>query len=159
MSYSNIVSTISLIVASAAFALPFWRDHQAKKKIKRRELLDLLTRSDWSNEGDVLTSPKAHYTVKFDKTGGISNVIGTMYTNIEEESFDFYGKINAKGVLKTTLRISLGKFGTEVAKVKFIYSEEDDQITYEFEGFIGPTEMAQGNGVLDTKQLLWRSPT
>ncbi|QKJ57605.1 hypothetical protein [Serratia fonticola] len=159
MSYANIVSTTSLVVALVAFALPFWRDHQAKQKAKRKEMIDVLTRSGWSNEGDILTIPKAHYTVEFSKIDGISNIVGTMHINLDERFFDFIGKVDAKGVLKTTLRMPLGKFGVEVAKVKFIYSEEDDQITYKFEGFIGPTEMAQENDVLDTKQLLWRSPT
>lgn len=159
MSYANIVSTISLVVASVAFALPFWRDHQAKKKAKRKEMIDVLTRSNWHNEGDILATPKAHYTVEFNKIDGISNIVGTMYINIDERHFDFHGKVDAKGVLKTTLRIPMGKWGVDIAEVKFIYCEEDDEITYKFCGFVGETDMAQENDVLDTLQRLWRSTT
>ncbi|AXX19873.1 MULTISPECIES: hypothetical protein [Serratia] len=159
MSYSNVVATISLIVSAAAFALPYWRDHKAKKKAKRKEMLDFFTNSGWHNEGDIYSTPKAHYTLEVNKSSGISNVYGTLYINVDESHYEFNGKINAKGVLSTTLRIPIGKNGANIAKVKFIYSEEDDEIIYKFEGFIDNKDFAQEHDVLDTEQKLWRSST
>jgi hypothetical protein len=156
MSYSDIVATISLIVSFAAFGLPFWRDHKAKKKEQRKKLLDLFTQTKWSNEGDIYTTPKAHYTLILNKSGGLSNVYGTLDINVDERYYEFNGDINSKGVLKTTLRIPIGKSGANIAKVKFIYSEETDQITYKFEGYVDNKDWASANDVLDTTQQLWR---
>ncbi|MBN3216696.1 hypothetical protein [Pectobacterium polaris] len=156
MSYSNVVATISLIVSAAAFALPYWRDHKAKEKAKRKEMLDLFTRSNWFNEGDIYTTPKAHYTLKLDKSSGLSDVYGTLFINSNEKYYEFNGKIDSKGVLETKLRMPIGKTGANIAKVKFTYSEEDDQITYKFEGYIDNKDMVQENSVLDTEQKLWR---
>ena len=156
MSYSNIVSTISLFVSAAAFALPYWRDHKAKKKAKRKEMLDLFTSSGWHNEGDICAIPKAYYTLEINKSSGISNTYGTFYINFDSSQYEFNGTINAKGVLSTTLRIPIGKHGVNIAKVKFVYSEENDEITYIFEGFVGEEDWAKEHSVLDTTQKLWR---
>ncbi|HDS5421815.1 TPA: hypothetical protein QH332_005083, partial [Citrobacter freundii] len=75
----------------------------------------------------------------------------------DESYYEFNGKINSKGVLKTTLRIPIGKSGANIAEVKFIYSEENDAITYVFDGFVDNKDMASENDVLDTTQELWRS--
>lgn len=158
MSYSDIVATLSLVIACAAFFLPFWRDNNLKQKEKRKYLLEAFTQSTWSNEGDIFSRPKAHYTVEFNKSEGLSNVHGVMYINVNERSYEFYGVISAKGVLSTTLRMPLGKFGANIAKVKFSYSEDDGEINYEFEGYIDNKHMAEANNVFDTKQKLWRVP-
>lgn len=158
MSYSDIVATLSLVIACAAFVLPFWRDNSVKQKAKRKEMLETFTQSTWSNEGDVFSKSKAHYTVELNKSGGLSRVYGVMHVNVNERYYEFYGDVNAKGVLSTTLRMPLGKVGANIGKVKFSYSEDDDEITYEFEGFIDNKDMAQANGIIDTKQKLWRAP-
>ncbi|KZP59627.1 hypothetical protein A3N37_00225 [Enterobacter ludwigii] len=159
MSYSDIVATLSFIISGAAFLMPYWRDHKAKKKERRKEFLEIFTRSPWSNEGDVLTTPKAHYTLDLKKGDGLSNVYGTLWINVDERYYEFSGDIDSKGVLKTKMKIPIGKWGAYIAKAKFSYSEETDQITYIFDGFIDNKEMASANDVLDTVQQLWRAPT
>ncbi len=67
MSYSDTVATLSFVISCAAFAMPYYRDHRAKQKERRKELLEIFTRTKWSNEGDVFTTPKAHYTLDLKK--------------------------------------------------------------------------------------------
>ncbi len=159
MSYSDTVATLSFVISCAAFGLPFYRDYRAKKKERRKEFLDLFTKTKWSNEGDIYTNPKAHYTLELHKSGGISNVYGALHINIDESYYEFNGDINSEGVLKTTLRIPIGKSGANIAKVRFIYSEDKGVITYKFDGFVDNKDMAFENDVLDTTQHLWRATT
>ncbi|HBC6075837.1 TPA: hypothetical protein KEW24_001634 [Citrobacter koseri] len=157
MNYSDIVATFSFVISCAAFGLPYLRDYRAKQKERRKEFLELFTKTKWHNEGDIYGNPKAHYTLELNKSDGLSNVYGTLLLNVDESYYEFNGKINSKGVLKTTLRIPIGKSGANIAEVKFIYSEENDEITYVFDGFVDNKDMASENDVLDTKQKLWRS--
>ncbi|EAQ5739966.1 hypothetical protein UL24_03995 [Salmonella enterica] len=159
MSYSDTVATLSFIIACAAFIMPYWRDRKAKQKERRKELLEIFTRTQWSNEGDVLTTPKAHYTLDLKKGDGLSNVYGTLWINVDESYYEFNGEIDSKGVLKTKLKMPIGKWGAYIAKAKFIYSEDSGQITYMFDGFIDNKDMASANDVLDTVQKLWRAST
>lgn len=159
MSYSDTVATLSFIISCTAFGLPYVRDYRAKQKERRKEFLELFTQTKWHNEGDIYGNPKAHYTLELNKSDGLSNVYGTLSINIDESYYEFNGKIDSKGVLKTTLRIPIGKSGANIAKVKFIYSEEQGEITYAFDGFVDNKDMARENDVLDTTQRLWRSST
>lgn len=159
MSYSDTVATLSFVISCAAFAMPYYRDHRAKQKERRKEFLEIFTATKWSNEGDVLTAAKAHYTLDLKKAGGLSNVYGTLFINANESYYEFSGNIDSKGVLKTKLRIPTGKWGANIARAKFIYSEDTGNITYKFDGFIENKDMASANDVLDTVQELWRAPT
>lgn len=158
MSYSDTVATLSFVISCAAFAMPYYRDLRAKQKERRKEFLKIFTQTKWSNEGQILTTAKAHYTLDLKKAGGLSNVFGTLWINADESYYEFSGQINSKGVLKAKLRMPIGKWGANIAKAKFIYSEDTGEITYKFEGFIDNKDMASANDVLDTVQQLWRAP-
>jgi hypothetical protein len=155
MSYSDFVATMSFVIACAAFGFPYWRDRQVKKREKRKEFLEQFTKTNWTNEGDISATPKAYYMLEMYKAGGLSNVYGALHVN-NVKYYEFYGDIDANGILRTTLRMPLGKFGANIAKVKLIYSEDVGQVTYVFDGFIDNKEMAHENNLLDTKQQLWR---
>ncbi|HDS5421927.1 TPA: hypothetical protein QH332_005207, partial [Citrobacter freundii] len=71
MNYSDIVATFSFVISCAAFGLPYLRDYRAKQKERRKEFLELFTKTKWHNEGDIYGNPKAHYTLELNKSGGL----------------------------------------------------------------------------------------
>lgn len=159
MSYADIVATFSFIIACAAFFLPYWRDYKAKKKERRKDFLEIFTKNKWTNEGDITATPKAYYDLEIYKAGGLSNVYGIFHVNYDEQHYEFNGEIDAHGVLHTTLRIPIGKVGANIAKVRFIYLEDDGQIRYKFDGFVDNKDLAHAHDVLDAQELLWKLET
>lgn len=159
MSYADIVATLSFIIACAAFLLPYWSEHKLKQKEKRKEFLEIFTKNKWTNEGDITATPKAYYDLEIYKAGGLSNVYGCFHINNEEKHYEFNGEIDADGVLHTTLRIPIGKLGANIAKVRFIYSENDGELTYKFDGFVDNKDMADEHATLDAEQILWKLET
>jgi len=161
MSYAEIISTISLLFSFLAItinAYPHIRDYGDKSDERRKNMLEIFTKTEWSNEGDIFTTPKAHYILSFKIAHGISRVYGMIKINLDEKEYYFHGVVTKNGVIKTKIMEPIGKNGVYVANAEFRYLKEVDEIVYTFKGFIGPTEEAQSHGVLDTKQFFWRAP-
>jgi len=158
MTYSEIVSTISLMFSFLAItinAYPHIRDYSDKSDERRKAMLDIFTKTKWSNEGDIYTVPKAYYDLSLSLAHGISRVSGELIINGVRE-YHFYGVVTKKGIIKTKIVAPIGKNGIFVAHAEFRYLKEVDQILYTFLGFIGPEEETRLHKALDTKQLLWR---
>lgn len=161
MNYSEVVSTISLMFSFLAItinAYPHIRDYSDKSDERRKIMLDIFTKTKWSNEGDIYTTPKAYYELSLSLAHGISRVSGELIINASTE-YHFYGVVTKKGTIKTTIIAPLGKNGIPVAYAEFKYMKEVDQILYTFLGFIGPEEEARLHNALDAKQYLWRYHT
>lgn len=161
MSYAEVVSTISLLFSFLAItinAYPHIRDYNDKGDERRKAMLDIFTKTGWSNEGDIFTEPKAHYTLTFQVAHGVSRVYGMLKINTDELEYYFHGTVSKKGVIKTKILLPIGKNGIYVAEAKFTYLKEVDEIVYTFLGFVGLTEEAKLHGVLDTEQYFWRTP-
>jgi len=159
MTYPEVVSTISLMFSFLALtvnAYPHIRDYGDKSDERRKAMLEIFTKTKWSNEGDIYTQPKGYYELSFELAYGISRVSGELIIDGKKEYY-FHGIVTKKGTIKTKIIAPLGNNGIFVAHAKFRYLKEFDQISYTFLGFTGPAEEARLHGQLDTKQLFWRS--
>lgn len=154
------IKIITLVLSALGLLVGLFNTYNTRikdSKDARKHMLEKFTATGWHNEGDIFNNPKAHYTLKIFKSNGLSSVRGSLYINIDEQSYDFHGAISNKGILKTTLKMPIGKCGSNIAKVRFVYSEENDVINYVFEGYIDNKEMVPEHLAIDTQQELWRS--
>lgn len=159
MKLSDGISFISLIISTLAFLASTYPHIMDWKRSRRKALnyyKDLVTSTNWTNEGDITFSPKSHFNLQFLKVPGRSNIYAELIVNGDERA-TLRGKISPNGKMILDLNITVGWREIPSAVIELTYDEDEDLLHYYFKHYLGQNGLNDDLSRYDFSGMLWRN--
>lgn len=158
MKTTEIIALSSLIISIFALLISSYPHITDWKRSRRQSLIyfkNLITSSDWTNEGAINSNSRSSFDLHFMNAPGRSNVYAEMIVS-GSESVTLRGKITPKGVMLLTLNITVGWRECPSAEISLVYDEDEDLLTYQFKNYLSQNGLNDDLSRFDFTDQLWR---